>query len=58
MMFDAMWEAQIDEDLANTSAKTSNRTKKFPAGLTDMTVAREENLREECGSQYIFSTAS
>lgn len=58
MMFDAMWEAQIDEDLANTSAKTSNRTNTFPAGLTDMTVAREENLREECGSQYIFSTAS
>lgn len=58
MVFDATWEAQIDEDLANTSANMSNRPNTFPAGLTDMIVAREENLREECGSQYIFSTAS
>jgi hypothetical protein len=30
----------------------------FPAGLTDVIVAREENLREECGNQHMFSTAS
>lgn len=41
----------------NTSATMSNEFIMFSAGLTDMIEAREENLREECGSQYIFSTA-
>lgn len=41
MVFDATWEAQIDEDLANTSANMSNRPNTFPAGLTDMIAARE-----------------
>ena len=58
MTFGAIWEAQIDDHFANTSANMPNEYNTFPAELTDMIVAREENLREECGSQYMFSTAS
>lgn len=50
--------ALIDNDFANTSANVSNEYDASSAGLTDMTVAREENLREECGNQHMFSTAS
>ena len=35
----------------------SNEVITFSAGLTDVIEAREENLREECGSRYNFSTA-
>ncbi len=57
-MFGATGEAQIDEDFADTSANMSNEHNPFPAEPTDIIVAREENVREECGSQYYFSTAS
>ena len=50
--------ALIDNDFANISAIVSNEYNASSAGLTDMTVAREENLREECGNQHMFSTAS
>lgn len=41
----------------NTRATMSNEVITFSAGLTDVIEAREENLREECGSRYNFSTA-
>ena len=50
-MFGATGEAHIDEDFANISANMSNEHNPFPAEPTDIIVAREENLREECGSQ-------
>lgn len=58
MMFGAMWATQIDGLWTNTSANVPNEYNTFTEEVTGMIVAREENLREECGSQYIVSTAS
>lgn len=61
-MCDVLWEVQIEDvwrrpAQTNTSIIMSNEFITISAGLTDMIEAREENLREECGSQYTFSTA-
>lgn len=57
MMFGAIWGALIGNVSRYRKAIISNNPSMLPAGFTDTIIAREENLREECGSQYIFSTA-